>query len=231
MTEYPGEGIQLERQGALDDDIAHEPAELERLAQKVRDRRACRHRFAPVLRQRPRAARITPVFGHEGGAQQPQRHTDRTERVVDQHGAAVRYPVAPVDDVSPGRSETVRAVDVEQVDVALHVSEGVNRHLADVRNTLGDTGLLEVGGEGGVVGVSELSVGRYLLGAAVTATVRVDRHDPRAGGCGIGENDQRTAAETPDLDDLSIVLKFPCALMEPPGLLIGQPTLNVGDPG
>ena len=231
MTEYPGQGIQLERQDALDDDIAHEPAELKRLTQKVRDRGACRHRFAPVLRQRTRAARVAPAAGHEGGAQQPQRHTDRTERVVDQHGATVRYSVTPVDDVSARRSETVRAVDVEKVDVAVHVTEGVNGHLADVRDTLRDTGLLEVGGEGGVIAVSEMLIGRYLLGAAVTATVRVDRHDPRAGGCGIGENDQRTAAETPDLNDLSALSKFPCAFMEPLGLLIGQPTLNVGDSG
>ncbi len=150
---------------------------------------------------------------------------------MDQHGAAVRYSVTPVDDVPARRSETVRAVDVEKVDVAVHVTEGVNRHLADVRDTPSDTGPFEVGSVGGVVGVSELLVGRYLLGAAVTAAVRVNRHDCRTSRRGIGENDQRTAAETPDLNDLNAFLKLPGALMEPPGLLIGQPTLNVSNPG
>jgi len=73
---------------------------------------------------------------------------------MDQHGATVRYPVTPVDDVSARGSETVRAVDVEKVDVAVHVTEGVNRHLADVRDTLDDTGPLEIGGERGVIAVT-----------------------------------------------------------------------------
>lgn len=150
---------------------------------------------------------------------------------MDQHGATDSDPPTPVDDVSTGRPETVRAVDVEKVDVAVHVSVGVSGRLADVPDTLGDARSFEVGGECGVIAVAEPLIGRYLLRAAITAAVRIDRHDRRARGGGTGEDDQRTTPETTDLDDLGVVLQPPGALVEPSGLLIGQPTLDVGDSG
>ena len=96
---------------------------------------------------------------------------------MDQHRAATADPLAPLDDVGTGRTETVGAVDVEQVDLALHIIEGGIAHLADMGHALIDTRSREVGVEEVVVVVAAGLVGLDFLRPAIGAHVRVDRRD------------------------------------------------------
>src|SRR5919204_3574949 len=65
--------------------------------------------------------------------------------------------------------------------------------------------------------------------AAVAPGVRIDRRHLDTLGRRQGEDDRRAAAEAPDLDDARRGSELLGASVQPPGLLVGQPSLDAVD--
>ena len=99
---------------------------------------------------------------------------------MDQQRPAGRDARAPAADVGRRRREAVRAVDVQQVDVAVDGVERLLRRAPHMAHALGHAGTLEVRAERRVVGLALPGRPLPLPRPAVVARVRVDRDDLRA---------------------------------------------------
>ncbi len=138
---------------------------------------------------------------------------------------------APAHDVVAGGPVAVGAVDVEQVDGAVDVAEGVLGLLAHVADALAHPGGLEVGVEHLVVALAELLGGDDLLGAPIGADVGVDGDHLGARGRGAGQHDRRPAPEAADLDDARPLAQLGGPVPQAPGLVGRHPALDVGHGG
>ncbi len=167
----------------------------------------------------------------EGGAEKGEGHPDRTERVVDQHGAATTDPLSPLHDVGSSGRESVHPVDVEEIDLTIDIVERGAAHLANMAHPVGHPGFGEVGVEGGVIVIAERLVGGDLLGAAVAAGVRVDGNQIDTVGRRSRENDHGPALETADLHNRGAHTETSASIEESAGLIVGHPALDISNPG
>ena len=103
-----------------------------------------------------------------------ERHAHRAERVVDDHDSTRPDAGAPDPHVGRGRAVAVGAVDVEHVDLALHLSQGVLGEGPDVTDAVAHAGALQVGVEHLVVGFRLSLEAAYLVRSPVRPRVGID---------------------------------------------------------
>ena len=146
-----------------------------------------------------------------------------------EHHAAGPDARPPFGDVVARRCVAVRAVDVHEVERPADLGRSLGRCETHVAHAIGDSGLAQVGHEGGVVRLALLRRALDLLGPPVVSGVRVDRDHRDAGRGRVREQDGRPAPVAADLRDLAGRLHFARALPEPLRLIGAEPALDTGD--
>ena len=143
-----------------------------------------------------------------------------------EHRAARPHARAPADQVGAGRPVAMRAVHVEQVDLAGDRVQRVLRGQPHVAHPLRHARRRQVGQERLVVG---LALGRGAVDLprpAVVARMRVDRDDLDAVGRGAGEHDRRAAPVGADLDHHRRGAQLARARPQARRLGVGHPALD-----
>ena len=115
--------------------------------------------------------------------------------------------------------EVVRAVDVEEVDLAGNLHERTSRGEVHVPDALPHTRALEV-----------LLEAHEIRGSCLVLLVGIDRYELRLGR-GAREHDRRAAVVASDLDDSRPRLERGGALVEQASLVLRQPAVDVPDGG
>ena len=148
---------------------------------------------------------------------------------MDQHRPARTHAITPGDEVVAGWAESVRAVDVEQVNRSVDRTEGSGGQRAHVLDDVGHAMAREVGVKGLVVVLAALMVGRELLRAAVGAKVGIDAETRAPAGTAAAS----TTADFPRKEPISTTVAPPssrCAAARRRSACasVSQPSISVG---
>src|SRR4051812_18495349 len=233
MAEQARHRRQASEDQRLDDQVAREPRQLRELDRGVAQARERLQVGALVLRQRAVAPGVAPAAAQHGHQQQRERHADRREAVVHEQATAAADARAPAREVVVRRTEAVRAVDVEHVEGAADLAEGLRGAPPDMPDAARDARRLEVRAKAPRILLAELRSRGELLRPAVRAEVRVDRDELGPRRRGRREDDRRAAAEGPDLHHPAAGRQRSGGGEEPAALRLRHPALDVagGGPG
>ena len=134
-------------------------------------------------------------------------------------------------DVGERGSVAVRAVDEQDVHVAVQLGQRVLRERTQVAHPAGQAGPGQVGAEDVVVPGGGRGEAVELVRPAVVPGVGIDRHHLDAGGRGQAQHRRRTTAERADLHRPLPRDERPRRVVQHFGLVEREPTFHAFEPG